>query len=318
MSRNNARYELRDAGTAGKPSALTIGVFDGVHRGHQHLIHLLIENARREKLATVAVTFHPHPRTVLNPGSMLPYLTSLEERVELLRRLGLDAVLVLTFTRELARLSARDFLSLLREELDMRLLVVGPDFALGRGREGNVDVLRSFGDTMGFHVEVAGVLTNEGEKIGSTATREALAAGNMEQVAGLLGRVFSLKGLVVEGAHRGRAIGYPTANIDLPADRAIPAFGIYVTRAHVHGKVYLACTSVGVRPTFEDNALPTVETYILDFGDDIYGEILQVDFLRRLREERKFASVPELIEAIKDDVQQTRDYALTQVDPTVD
>ncbi len=302
-----ARRELARV-APGRPSAVTIGVFDGVHRGHQHLVGLLLERARRQGLAGVAVTFNPHPRAVLRPGAAITYLTSLEERVELLQALGLDAVAVLAFTSELAQLSPREFLTLLCEELEMKLLVVGPDFALGRNREGSVDVLRSLGDALGFGLEVAPLLVEDGAKVGSSSVRQALAEGEVERVARLLGRPFALRGPVVVGARRGRGIGFPTANIALGLDRALPAFGVYVTRAYVRENAYASCTNIGVRPTFDAEPRPTVETYILDLDEDLYGQELRIDLLQRLRGELRFNSVDDLIAQIRRDIRSTREY----------
>jgi len=292
----------------GRPCAVTIGVFDGVHRGHQHLVGRLLERARREGLAGVAVTFNPHPQAVLQPGTAIIYITTLEERVELLQGLGLDAVAVLPFTSELAQLSAREFVSLLVEEWEMKLLVVGPDFALGRRREGTAEVLRQLGRDLGFDVEVAELLVEDGEKVGSSSVRQALVAGDMERVGHLLGRPFSLRGPVTPGVGRGRRIGFPTANIALGPDRTLPIFGVYVTRAHVRENAYPSCTSIGVRPTFNAEAMPTVETYILDFDQDLYGQELRIDLLHRLRGEMKFDSVDDLVAEINCDIEKTREY----------
>lgn len=292
----------------GRPSAVTIGVFDGVHRGHQHLVALLLERARQDGLASVALTFNPHPRTVLQPGTVITYLTSIEERIELLQALGLDAVCVLAFTSELAQLSPHDFLTLLVQELEMRLLVVGPDFALGRGRVGDIDVIRAEGEALGFAVQIAPLLTEEGEKVGSTAVREALAAGDLERVARLLGRPFSLRGPVVTGDRRGRSLGFPTANIALGLDRALPPYGIYVTRTYVRENAYPSCTSIGVRPTFHTDGQAIVETYVLDFDEEIYGEEIRIDFLHRLRDEMRFDTVDALIAQMRRDVNETREW----------
>lgn len=307
MSVNLARRELSRI-APGRPSAVTIGVFDGVHRGHQHLVAHLIESARASGLATVAVTFNPHPRAVLRPGTAITYLTSLEERVELLQGLGLDAVAVLSFTSELSQLSAEDFLRLLADDLKMRLLVVGPDFALGRGRAGTPDVARTIGERAGFRVEVAPLLAEGGAKVGSSAVREALSVGDVDLVARLLGRPFSLRGPVVTGDKRGRELGFPTANIGVGLDHALPAYGIYVSRAYVRETAYLACTSIGVRPTFEPDARATVETFILDFEEEIYGEEIRIDLLHRLRGELKFDSAEELVERMHEDISETREY----------
>lgn len=307
MSVALARRELSRI-SPGRPTAVTIGVFDGVHRGHQHLIAGLRERAGAEGLSTVAITFNPHPRAVLRPGFVVTYLTSLEERVELLYGLGLDAVGVLAFTSELAQISARDFVALLCDELQMKLLMVGPDFALGRGREGTVEVMQALGEEMGFRVEVAPMLREGEEKVGSTAVREALSEGNVIRVRSLLGRTFSLRGPVVKGDQRGRELGFPTANIAIGLDRALPAFGIYVTRAHVREGTYESATNIGIRPTFDVEPTPTVETFIMDFDGDIYGEEMTIELLERLRGEEKFASAEELIAQVHRDVETAREY----------
>ncbi|TMB71124.1 MAG: bifunctional riboflavin kinase/FAD synthetase [Chloroflexi bacterium] len=307
MSVSLARRELSRV-APGRPCGVTIGVFDGVHRGHQHLIGILMERARREGLATVALTFNPHPRTVLRPGTAVTYLTSLEERVELLQGQGLDSVGVLAFTSELAQLSAEDFLSLLVQELEMRLLVVGPDFALGRNRAGTIGVMREIGERLGFRVEVAPLLAEADEKVGSSAIRQALAAGDVERVGRLLGRPFSLRGPVVAGDRRGRTLGFPTANIAIGLDRALPAYGIYVTRAYVRESAYESCTSIGIRPTFDVEPRPIVETFILDFDEEIYGREMQIDLLHRQRGEERFASAEELIAQMEKDVRETHEW----------
>jgi riboflavin kinase/FMN adenylyltransferase len=302
-----AREELARI-APGRDTAVTIGKFDGVHRGHQHLIASLIERARREALASVAIVLYPNPSTVLRPGTAVTYITGLDERLELLRRLGPDSVGILPFTSELAQLSARDFASILVQELRMRLLYVGPDFALGRNREGTLGALRRIGRELGFRVEAADLLVEEGEKVGSSAVREALAAGEMEEVASLLGRPFSLQGPVVAGARRGVALGFPTANIAIGVDHALPAFGVYVSRAFVRENQYPSCTNIGVRPTFDAEARPTVESYIIDFQDKLYGEEVRIDVLHRLRDELKFESVDELVVQMRLDIADTRRY----------
>jgi len=302
-----ARRELARI-APGRPSAVTIGVFDGVHRGHQHLVGRLCELARVKDLAAVALTFNPHPRTVIRPGFAMTYLTSLEERVELLQSLGLDAVGILPFTSELAQLSPRDFLALLVEELQMRLLMVGPDFALGRNRAGTIGVMRQVGQELGFEVEVAPLLDENGEKVGSSSIRQALAEGDVLRVAKLLGRPFSLRGPVVEGDRRGRTLGFPTANIAIGADRALPAYGVYVTRAYVGETAYESCTSIGIRPTFDVEPRPTVETFILDFDEDIYGQEMRIELLERLRGELRFESVDDLVAQMHKDIVQTREH----------
>jgi riboflavin kinase/FMN adenylyltransferase len=301
-----AREELQRA-APGHASAVAIGVFDGVHRGHRHLIGQLVERARQEGLASVVVTFHPHPRLVVRPEATLTYLCSLEERIELLRALGVESVANLSFTSELAQLSPREFVSLLMEELEMKLLVVGTDFALGRNREGDTDTLRAIGEEMGFGAEVVPLLAASGEKVGSTAVRVALSRGDMETAASLLGRPFSLRGPVVPGAERGRTLGFPTANIAVGLDRALPAYGVYVTRAHLRNRAYPAVTNIGLRPTFAEDK-PTVETFLLDFEGELYGQEIRSELLHRLRGEIRFLNQDALKEQIEKDIVAARAY----------
>jgi riboflavin kinase/FMN adenylyltransferase len=286
---------------------VAIGVFDGVHRGHRYLIGRLVERGRQEGLATMVVTFHPHPRLVVQPQSALTYLCGLEERIELLRELGVGSVAILSFTSELAQLSAREFVALLVDELRMKLLVVGNDFALGRGREGDARALGVIGREMGFAVEEVVLLAAGGEKVGSSAVRLALARGDMETVASLLGRLFSLRGPVVRGAERGKSLGFPTANIAFGLDRALPAFGVYVTRAYLGEGAHPAVTNIGLRPTFSEDK-PTVETYILGFEGELHGQELRIELLHRLRGEMRFPNMDALKEQIEKDIAAARAY----------
>jgi riboflavin kinase/FMN adenylyltransferase len=301
-----ARDELARA-APGRPSAVTIGKFDGVHRGHRHLVELLKERAQREGVASVVVTLHPSPITVLRPGTLVTYLCSLEERVRLLQSLGVDSVGVLSFTSELAQLSYRDFASLLVDQLDMRLLLVGPDFALGRDRAGTVEALRAFGRERGFRLETVPLLSEADAKVGSGAVRDALARGDMETVTELLGRRFALRGPVVRGEERGNKIGFPTANIAVAPDLALPKFGVYVTRAYLGESTYASVTNIGERPTFGAGR-PTIETHLLDFAGDCYERELRIELLHRLRDEQRFAGVDELVAQIRRDVAGARTY----------
>jgi len=301
-----ARDELARV-APGRPSAVTIGKFDGVHRGHRYLVGRLLERAREDGLASVVVTLHPSPITVLRPGTLVTYLCSLEERVALLRSLGVDSVGVLSFTSELAQLSYRDFASLLVDELGMRLLLVGPEFALGRDRAGDVGALRAFGDERGFRVETVSLLSEDGAKVGSGAVREALALGDMELVNERLGRPFALRGPVVRGEERGAKIGFPTANIAVAPDLALPKFGVYVTRAYLGESTPGSVTNIGQRPTFGAGR-PTIETHLLDFAGDCYERELRIELLHRLRDEQRFPGVDELVAQITRDVVGARAY----------
>ncbi len=302
-----ARTELARV-APGRPSAVTIGVFDGVHRGHMHLIAHVRERARELGLASGVITLHPDPVQVVHPGRKLAYLTSPEERIDLLEATGVGFVAPLTFTSDVAELSARDFAELLVDELSMKLLFMGPDHAFGRGREGTPDRLRDIGTEMGFSVELLPEpLRDGGGVISATAIRRALDRGDMELVTAYLGRPYSVHGPVVRGAERGRLLGFPTANIAVAPDRALPAFGVYVTRAYYGEGVYRSVSNVGRRPTFGGGER-SVETHLLDFDDDLYGQQMRLDFLARLRPEMKFGSPEALAEQIRRDVQRTREH----------
>ncbi len=291
--------ELRRA-DLGRSTAYTIGVFDGVHLGHQYLVRQLISTARSHGMAAGVVTFHPHPRAIVRPDFQISYLTSLEERVELLTDLGVDTVAALPFTSELAQLSAREFCHLLHEDASLRLLVIGPDFALGRGREGIPERLREIGGEFGFQVEVVPPLELQGVKVSSTRIRQALTERDVRTAAALLGRPFSLRGPVVRGERRGRLLGFPTANIAVGRDHALPGYGVYVTRAYVGEHAWPSVTNIGVRPTF-DASQPTIETHLFDFDGDLYEREVKIDLLEAVRAERRFAGLDELREQIRHD-----------------
>lgn len=305
-----SREEL-ERNAPGRPVAITIGVFDGVHLGHQHLIGELKRRAAERGLASGVVTLHPSPVQVLRPDVRVAYLSSLEERIELLRATGVDAVAPLTFTSEVAGLAAYDFVEMLHGALDMRYLLMGPDNAFGRGREGTPERLREVGVDMGFDVGVLDTpLEGASGRVSATAVRHALADGDMELAARLLGRPFAVRGPVIRGNERGRTIGFPTANLAVTPDRAMPAYGVYVTRTTVGGATYASATNIGINPTFNDPR-PSVETYILDFEGDIYGRELRVEMLHRLRGEAKFDGMEPLIAAIAADVEAAREYFAT-------
>ncbi|MFO8102296.1 MAG: bifunctional riboflavin kinase/FAD synthetase [Dehalococcoidia bacterium] len=289
-----------------KEMALTIGVFDGVHPGHQHLINSLKAKADETGLLSGVITFGWHPNALLAPQTELPYLTSLEERIELIKGLGIDYVIVLSFTQELAQMSAREFIVLLREYLTLRALVLGPDFALGRGREGTTDFLRQLGEEMDFSVDVVSPIKIGDRVVSSTAIRNALSEGNIREITELLGRRFMLHGTVVHGDHRGgKLLGFPTTNLSVLRNHALPADGTYITLAHVGEKAYRAVTNIGLRPTFGQGER-TIETHILDFDGDLYEQEFSIEFIKRLRGERKFDSLEELTEQISKDVDLAR------------
>ena len=299
------RQELAKAAPS-EDTALTIGTFDGVHLGHQQLLWRLVTKAAGDGLHPAVLTFRNHPRQVLNPGINLPYITTLEDRISFLRGQGVQLVVAVDFTRELSYLRAAEFVALLSGELRMRGLVVGPDFALGHRREGDIPALKELGAGRGFWVEPVEHAVMGGSAITSSGIRGLITEGKVEDASRMLARWYSLTGLVVEGDRRGHLLGFPTANLSWSADLVIPADGIYATWAIVEGRRYQAATCIGVRPTF-GLSQRTVEAFILDFEGDLYGKPMTLEFARRLREEQTFPSAEALVEQMKLDVEQTRE-----------
>ena len=288
------------------PAFLTIGNFDGVHRGHQMLVSEMVEAAHLAGCEAGLLTFDPHPVAVLRPDLALPYLTSPEERADLLAALGLDFVLILPFDRATAALSAADFMRQIVARVPLCALWIGPDFALGRGREGSAARLGELGQELGYDVRVTPVYDWHGEPVRSSRIRSLLADdGAVEQAAELLGRPYEVWGEVVHGAERGRTLGFPTANLKLPAGRLAPAYGIYACWAWRGETGYPAAVNVGVRPSF-DNGHPSVEAYLLDFDGDLYGETLGLSFIHRLRGEQRFPDIHALVAQMGRDVEATR------------
>lgn len=294
------------AGAPGPETALTIGVLDGVHKGHQALLGRLRDEARKRALSPGVVTLHPHPITVLRPEIAPSYLTGLEDRMELMRDAGADWVIPLTFTSEVSEVSAEELAESFHRVLRMRLMVLGPDAAFGRGApKDTVERMRKLGGELGFEVVQVEPLMHDHERYSSTAVRNALADGDMERVSALLGREYRLSGPVVHGFERGRTIGFPTANISVAADRALPGLGVYATRARVAGRTLVGATNIGRRPTFDAGHV-SIETYLLDFEGDIYGERMDLDVVHRIRGEVAFANVAELKAQVAADVEAAR------------
>jgi len=284
---------------------LTIGAFDGLHRGHQALIQAVVHRARATGRLAALLTFHPHPAVVLAPDRAPRYLTTPGEKMALLESLGLDLVVLFPFNREVASTPARDFMVVLTRQLRLRELWVGPDFALGRNREGNVPRLRDLGRELGYELHVVEPVLGNAESISSSRIRALLLQGQVGEVTKLLGRYPSLSGQVVEGARRGRKLGFPTANLEVRSERAVPADGVYATFAVLGAERYPAVANVGVRPSF-DNGRRTVEIHIFDFDQDIYGCDLVVEFVARLRDEQRFEKVDDLVAQIGRDSQAAR------------
>jgi riboflavin kinase/FMN adenylyltransferase len=285
-----------------KDMLLTIGVFDGVHLGHKYLISRLKEAAQREHLLSGVVTFRTHPLEVLAPGTAPPQLTSCEEKVTLLKAERIDCVVPLSFTPELAGLTAREFTGLLKHYLRMNGLVIGPDFTLGKNREGNISVLKELGDEMGFSVTVVEFKNLSGEVVSSTAIRQNLAKGAIMNVSRMLGRTFSLQGVVTRGDGRGKTLGFPTANIEVDSVQSLLPDGVYATRVYIGDTSYPSVTNIGRRPTFGTNDR-NVEIHVIDYQGDLYGSELKLDIVDLLRGEKKFDSVDELKQQITEDIE---------------
>jgi riboflavin kinase / FMN adenylyltransferase len=288
-----------------RPTVLTIGSFDGVHRGHQYLIESVIASAKAKEAASAVVTLHPHPKLVLRPDSTLLLLSTLEERLSLINHLGLDYVVVFPFTLEHSEIRARDFVKLLVDHLHMIELQCGPNFALGYKREGNILFLREVGRELGFSVKVVEPREYEEGIISSTRVRALVGEGDVTAAANLLGRFPAVRGIVVHGDHRGRLLGYPTANLDVPDRKVVPANGIYAVRVRLGDEWFNGAANIGVRPQFGGGPR-LVEVYILDFDRDIYGQELEAHFVKRLRDEMKFGSVEALVRQMGQDVSESR------------
>jgi riboflavin kinase/FMN adenylyltransferase len=289
-----------------RQSAIAIGVFDGVHLGHQQLFRRLREITEEESLESGLITFHPHPRNVITRSDRVVYLTGFEQRLRLLNAQNLDFLRRVTFTSELSKLDPVEFSSILIDKLNLSILVVGPDFAFGRDRKGGIAQLREIGAELGFRVEVVGPFQTEGIIISSSEIRARLESGEIQQANQMLGRRFSLEGPVVEGFRRGITIGFPTANISVGKDRVIPKSGVYATYAFLNGRKLKSVSNIGIRPTFEDNNNTTVECHIFDFNSNLYGKNIQIELAERLRGERKFGDVEELKKQISQDSQDAR------------
>lgn len=299
--------------TPNRDTMLTIGVFDGVHLGHKYLISKLLEETRSRNYLSGVVTFYQHPEELLSPRNGLLFLTDITERVNLLKNEQVDIVVALSFTSELAQLGARRFVELLQKHLRMRGLIIGPDFALGKGREGNIGMLQDLGREMDFSVSVVPPLVLKGEVVSSTTIRKALAKGDMQKVRELSGRSFSIHGKVVTGAGRGEGLGFPTANTEIGPEHALPPDGVYASRTHINGKTYQAMTNIGQCPTF-GGIDRTVETFIFDYHGDLYGSELRIDIVARLRSEQKFDNVDELQKQIAEDIRKGKELLNSEGD----
>ncbi len=287
---------------------VTIGSFDGVHRGHQALVGKMVASAHAAGSQAVVVTFYPHPAVVLRGIHEPYYLTSPDERAALLHDLGVDVIVTLTFDKALASQSAEEFMSTLRQHLGLRQLWIGPDFALGKGRQGTPSVLSEIGNRLGYTVKIIEPVASGDERISSSQVRALITAGNVRQAAEMLGRRYAVSGEVVHGDGRGKGLGIPTANLSVWPERLLPANGIYATWVSWKNDRFASVTNVGTRPTFDSLAvLPVVEALILDFDQDIYRERIEVEFVEYFRPEIRYTSVSALLDQIQKDIDQTRE-----------
>ena len=287
-----------------KETVVTVGVFDGVHQGHRHLLRQVVEAAGDQYTPTV-VTFSNRPITVLNPGTEPSYLTTLDQRVELIKQQGIELVVCLEFTLELAQVTAEDFAKSLADSLKMKGLVLGPDSALGKDRQGDLAFMQKQGETLGFWARSVEPLEIEGQPVKSRRIREAVANGNLSVCPELLGRNHHLSGTVVVGDQRGRTLGFPTANIEVDDQLLLPGDGIYATWAIIDGKRHQAATSIGIRPTF-GLTQRLAEVFVMDFSDDLYGKTVGVEFIKKVRDQEKFDGLDALIKQINQDVDDCR------------
>ena len=291
-----------------RPTVLTLGVFDGLHLGHQLIMRTVSERARAIGAVPTVITFDPHPRAVLHPESAPPLLQTLDQKVEGFGVLGIEQTIVIHFTTEFSLIRAEDFLrDVVNERLQAKEAYLGRGFAFGHNREGHIDLLRRVSDELGFFADEVSEVRLRGQRVSSSKIRALLAQGKVNLARRMLGRPYGVEGLVERGAERGHKLGFPTANLH-PRNRVIPRNGVYVTGTLVEGQWRRSVTNVGVRPTFTSDAEPSVETFVMNWAGDLYGDVVRVRFLHRLRDERKFGSVAELSSQIEKDVSRTQSY----------
>ena len=291
-----------------RPTVLTLGVFDGLHLGHQLIMSTVVERARTAGAVPTVITFDPHPRAVLHPESAPPLLQTFDQKIEAFGVLGIEQTIVVRFTKQFAAISAEHFIrDVVIDRLHAREVYLGKGFAFGHNREGNIELLRRLGDELGFVAGEVPEVRLRGRRVSSSKIRELLARGNVNLARRMLGRPYGVEGRVERGSERGHQLGFPTANLH-PHNRVIPRNGVYVTGTLIEGQWRRSVTNVGLRPTFGDASEPSVETYVMNWGGDLYGDVVRVRFLYRLRDERKFGSVEELKRQIARDVSRAESY----------
>ncbi len=291
-----------------RPTVLTLGVFDGLHLGHQLVMKTVVDRARAVGGVPTVITFEPHPRAVLHPESAPPLLQTFDQKIEALTVLGIEQTIVIHFDNAFARMRAEDFLrDVIVDRLHAKEVYLGRGFFFGHNREGNIDLLRRVSEQLGFLADEVPEVRLRGKRIGSTVIRQLLLDGRVNLARRMLGRPYGVEGPVARGDARGVGLGFPTANVQ-PHNRVIPRRGVYVTATLINRQWRRSVTNIGVRPTFGDALEPSVETHLIDWSGDLYGDVLRVRFLHRLRDEKKFDSIEELKSQIERDVTRAERY----------
>lgn len=291
-----------------RPTVLTLGVFDGLHLGHQRIMQTVAERAKATASIPTAITFDPHPRAVLFPESTPPLLQTLDQRLAAFEFLGIRQAIVIRFNQEFAAQDAEAFLrETIHDRLQAREVYLGKHFAFGKNRGGNIELLRRLSAELGFFADEVEEVRLRGHRISSSKIRQSLADGKINLARRMLGRPYGIEGQIIRGEQRGRTIGFPTANLK-PKNRVVPRYGVYATATLIEGVWRRGITNVGVRPTFAGDGEPSIETYIFDFDGDLYGDVLRVRFLHRIRDERKFGGIEELKAQIERDSTRALNY----------
>jgi riboflavin kinase / FMN adenylyltransferase len=291
-----------------RPTVLTLGVFDGLHVGHQLIMKTVVDRAQATGAVPTVITFEPHPRAVLHPESAPPLLQTLDQKIEAMGVLGIEQTIVIHFDQAFSQIRAEDFLrDIIASRLHAQEVYLGRGFSFGHNREGNIDLLRRVSHELKFVADEVPEVRLRGKRIGSTVVRQLLLDGRVNLARRMLGRPYGVEGPVARGDARGVGLGFPTANVQ-PHNRVIPRRGVYVTATLIGAQWRRSVTNIGVRPTFDDALEPSVETHLINWSGDLYGDVLRVRFLHRLRDEKKFGSIDELRTQIEHDVARAERY----------
>ena len=283
---------------------VTIGSFDGIHKGHQRIIKKIVGGARKFGERAIVVTFFPHPTEVLGKKIQVFYLNTPEEKDEIFKNMGVDSVLTFLFDKELSRMSTREFIGMLHRQLDFSCLLIGYDFRLGADRKGDIHTLRDIGEELGYCIRAIDPLKKRSSPVSSSAIRALIKEGNVQKAAALLGRDYEVRGEIIHGDGRGKHIGIPTANMMPWKKKVIPGIGVYAAFARLGGCTYKAVVNIGCRPTFYEQPVKrTIEVHLLDFNRNIYGETIRMFFVKHIRSEEKFDSAEALMRKIQHDIE---------------